>query len=510
MATSRRFDDLPMYADDVDIARAVLGSGHTDEWKAISVILEREGLPPRDPLMGGRYWPGVQAWFAKRPAPAAPIISLTAPGRWATLSSDKEGSDRAPGLSWRPRKDGKAAYWVAREDLVRKGFKPSTVRIHFDPADPFHPAKIAAKCRVLQAEMLTWQRDGGAPRAAAFDGTFRSLIRIYETERSSPFHDLKERSQGFYLYGLRLLDQTIGTARVDAVSGVELRRLYQDLRVPAPLTKKQRKAGDTKAPDRARRAYTAIQMLRVVVNYGRTLKLDACDVLGDILSKMEFQGVRRRENRITHEQVCAFRKAAHEEGRPSMALGITLQFDLGMRQRDVIGEWLPDASPGAEGIVDHGLRWSDGLAFSHISGTVLRKKTSKTGKVVEHDLAQLPDTLSELERIPASRRIGPLVLNEETGLPYKRRVYVKWFRTIARKAGIPDDVWSMDARAGAVTEALDAGAQPNDVMNAAGHTQLSTTQGYDRGMLKKTARVAQLRVASRKKKDSEGEAGQSA
>ncbi|MCG5236629.1 site-specific integrase [Xanthobacter oligotrophicus] len=128
----------------------------------------------------------------------------------------------------------------------------------------------------------------------------------------------------------------------------------------------------------------------------------------------------------------------------------------------------------------------------------MRKKTSKTGKVVEHDLAQLPDTRAELERIPAGRRIGPLVINEETGLPYKRRVYTKWYRILARKAGIPDEVWNMDARASAVTEALDAGAQPNDVMNAAGHTQLSTTQGYDRGMLKKTARVAQLRVASRK------------
>ncbi|MFG1374173.1 hypothetical protein V5F32_18495 [Xanthobacter oligotrophicus] len=81
MATSRRLDDLPMYADDVDIARAVLGPKRTDEWKAISVILEREGLPLRDPLMGGRYWPGVQAWFAKRPAPAVLIISPTAPGR---------------------------------------------------------------------------------------------------------------------------------------------------------------------------------------------------------------------------------------------------------------------------------------------------------------------------------------------------------------------------------------------------------------------------------------------
>ena len=353
--------------------------------------------------------------------------------------------------------------------------------------------------------MLAWLRDGGAPRAAAFDGTFRSLIRIYQMERSSPFHRLRDRTQGFYLYGLRLLDQTMGSARVDAVNGADIRRLYEDLRSPKPLTKKQREQGMTTAPDRMRRAYAAIQMLRVVVNYGRTLKLDACCILGDVLANMEFEGLKRRESRITYEQVRAFCAAAHEAGRSSMALGITLQFDLGMRQRDVIGEWVTDKTPEQPGIVFAGMRWADGLSFEHINGTVLRKRTSKTGKVVEHDLAQLPDTLAELERIPPLRRIGPLVLNEENGLPYKRRVYTKWFRIIARNAGIPDDVWSMDARAGAVTEALDAGAQPLDVMNAAGHTQLSTTQGYDRTSLQKASRVAKLRVASRRKPNSSGQ-----
>ncbi|WP_165901549.1 tyrosine-type recombinase/integrase [Ancylobacter aquaticus] len=85
-----------------------------------------------------------------------------------------------------------------------------------------------------------------------------------------------------------------------------------------------------------------------------------------------------------------------------------------------------------------------------------------------------------------------------TGLPYKRRLYAAEFRRVARLAGIPDDVWSMDARAGAVTEALDAGADDSDVMNTAGHTQVSTTHRYNRSSLKKTGRVADLRIASRK------------
>lgn len=403
-------------------------------------------------------------------------------------------STEAPGLSWRARKSGRAAYWVARPDLVKKGYRPATVRIHFDPADPLHQQHIAARCADLQGQMLTWSGESRAAPRYVYDGTVASLVHRYQTDEESPYHDLRPRSRAFYDYGLKVLCDGVGKRLISQVTGTDVRRWYKEFKKPKP----QKDGAPALGPERVRRAYGAIQMLRVIINYGRTLKLAECRDLADALSAMEFKGVQRREGRMTFAQVRAFRETAHALGRPSMALGITLQFDLGMRQRDVIGEWLPDASPGADGIVDHGLRWSDGLSFSHISGTTLRKRTSKTGKVVEHDLAQLPDVTAEMDLIPTAKRIGPLVLNEETGLPYKRRVYVKWFRTIARAAGIPDDVWSMDARAGAVTEALDAGAQPLDVMNAAGHTQLSTTQGYDRSMVKKTARVAQLRVASRK------------
>ncbi len=36
------------------------------EWCAKAKILEREGLPRVDPLMGGRHWPAVVAFFAGR------------------------------------------------------------------------------------------------------------------------------------------------------------------------------------------------------------------------------------------------------------------------------------------------------------------------------------------------------------------------------------------------------------------------------------------------------------
>lgn len=37
-----------------------------EEWRAKAIVLERHGLPRIDPVMGGRYWPAVEAWWNHR------------------------------------------------------------------------------------------------------------------------------------------------------------------------------------------------------------------------------------------------------------------------------------------------------------------------------------------------------------------------------------------------------------------------------------------------------------
>ena len=58
--------DMPLYPDEDQIAFAVLGPGRAHEWKAKAIILERQGLPPIDPLMGGRMWLAVVQFFASQ------------------------------------------------------------------------------------------------------------------------------------------------------------------------------------------------------------------------------------------------------------------------------------------------------------------------------------------------------------------------------------------------------------------------------------------------------------
>jgi hypothetical protein len=64
----------PLYADEDEIARRVLGA-RAREWSGKAAVLERDGLPKIDPLMGGRFWPAVRQWFLDRHGLAAELPS---------------------------------------------------------------------------------------------------------------------------------------------------------------------------------------------------------------------------------------------------------------------------------------------------------------------------------------------------------------------------------------------------------------------------------------------------
>jgi hypothetical protein len=220
------------------------------------------------------------------------------------------------------------------------------------------------------------------------------------------------------------------------------------------------------------------------------------------LGKLRFPTPAARRSRMTYEQVKAVREEAHRWGLDSIGLATVLQFELSLRQKDVIGEWEP-AHSGEGGIVHKGTRWANGLQWSDIDAQlVLRKNHTKTGAYVEFDLKLYPAVLEQIELVPRARRIGPMIISERTGEPYKHRSFTQTWRKVATKAGVPRSVWNMDARAGAISEAYDAGAGETDVMKHAGHKNRQTSARYNRGSLEQTSRVARLRLASRKENKS--------
>lgn len=98
----------PLYPSEAEIAVMVMGPKRAKEWPSKARFLtDKEGLPPIDPFMGGRYWPAVEEYFRIRNG---------------QHSADR--LDRSPPLA--PTSTG---------DIVYVPFKPDG-KDHFDVEEP--------------------------------------------------------------------------------------------------------------------------------------------------------------------------------------------------------------------------------------------------------------------------------------------------------------------------------------------------------------------------------------
>lgn len=141
--------------------------------------------------------------------------------------------------------------------------------------------------------------------------------------------------------------------------------------------------------------------------------------------------------------VVAFRPKAHEAGQASIALAVTLQLDLWLRQKDAIDEWAMAGDGSRDGIVDGLWRWQWDLTWDRIDKDwILRKPTSKSNgnEVAEHDLKPYPDVIERLAKILQERRIEPVIIDEGSGKPYHANHFSRPFRKIATASGWPKEV----------------------------------------------------------------------
>jgi integrase len=335
--------------------------------------------------------------------------------------------------------------------------------------------------------MLSWGANECSFPRQAYDGTISGLARRYFSDEFSPYRKMKWNSQIHHDKCGKIIVATVGARQIGKLLGPDFQRWYANWGAPG---------GEAKAP-RPWRAKHCIDTVRRMIAYGVTLGYDNCIRADIILGKLRFPTPPARRSHMTFDQMKAVRNKAHEMGLGSIALATVLQFELSLRQKDVIGEWGP-APLSKGGIVHRGRRWASGLQWSDIDqNMVLRKTHTKTGAYVEFDLKLYPLVIEEINCLPREKRIGPMILSEHTGEPYKHRTFTQTWRRVADRAGLPKAVWNMDARAGAISEAYEAGAGETDVMKHAGHKNRQTSARYNRGTLEQTSRVARLRLAKR-------------
>jgi hypothetical protein len=427
---------------------------------------------------------------------------------------------KAPGLKrGRILKDGTAClYWIARQ-VVRNpmGFPDSCIPLPRGADDDM----LAELCQEHTARLLAWISEAQAetePRLTltSYDGSVRSACRIYQEHPRSRFHKIKYNTRATYVSSLKLIEDTVGRRLIRNLTVFDVEHWYEEWRKPA--IHKDADGNKTVGSERIKRAHEAVTMFRTALRFCAGLRYPNCKQLDEELSKVKFEKAAAREQEMTYSHVIAFIRAALELGGKGvipmararyMAIGVAAQFELLLRQKDIIGEWPKTTMDednairsGATAIRCDGKVWTGYFTWENIPGWRWRTKTSKSKyrAAAEFDLSKYSLLFPLLDAVPHQERSGAIVKGEGN-FPVRQSSYGKWFRQIARAAGIPDEVWNMDSRAGGATEAEDSGADLDAIQAALTHSKKETTLRYIRRRATKIATVAEARARKRASED---------
>jgi hypothetical protein len=133
-------------------------------------------------------------------------------------------------------------------------------------------AALIARCHRLSGEMNEWLsgRRGYDP---LFDGTISSAINFWQTEPSSPYHALEASSRHPYDTYSRVIIETVGARRIDALDGRDLRRWFTEWSAPLEEGSKPRIAA----------ARMAMTVIKNALTFAASCRKPGCAELRDIL-----------------------------------------------------------------------------------------------------------------------------------------------------------------------------------------------------------------------------------
>jgi hypothetical protein len=182
-----------------------------------------------------------------------------------------ESKAKALGLTW-PR--GKPI-WRPSRPAIKAGFTPKWINLSCFADDE---AALTARCQRLTAEMHDWL-SGRRGRDPVFDGTIGSLIRFYQVEPNSPYHRLAPSSRHPYDAYIRMIANTVGARRIDALDGRDLSRWHAEWSRPITDDGKPRIAA----------ARMAMTVLKTALSFGISCRLPGCAELKLILQQQRSQ-----------------------------------------------------------------------------------------------------------------------------------------------------------------------------------------------------------------------------
>jgi len=362
-------------------------------------------------------------------------------------------------------------YWRASPSCIKMGYFKNAIPLPGKLGDGLDLER-AAKARELTRELLRWVDAQDVPKVQP--GSWLWLIGRYKSDDISPFQDVKDNTRESYLFPLKRWEEAIGQVEIAKTDFATIKRWQKAME------------------DKGRSTHyikSMFTMLRIVAGYGVALQVPGAHSVKLILSEMRFRAPKSRTVSPTENQIEAIIAAADAAQDHPFALGLSLQWWLSLRAVDVRGQWLGRGKT---------LRWADGLTWDMVDlkAMTITKTPSKTERTspdaMVWSLVSLPEIVTRLEAVPQDERVGPVV-KMKNGKPYSRRHWTKRFEVHRAKADVPDDVWMMDTRAGAINHAKRAGASPIQLQHAANHADLSTTNRYIREREADANTVIQMR-----------------
>lgn len=302
-------------------------------------------------------------------------------------------------------------------------FRKVAVRLHGDPS------ATATSAEETPIELIN--------KPDTFNLKVADLIARYKTTEESGYSKLRFRTRENYDGVLRRLERDLGREQIKNLDRDRIWAAYEEWAEGGHITM----------------AYSIVRMLRQLVIFGaRTLKSKECRDLRFTLSEMKFPTAKGQSERLSREGAAAIIAKAHEMRLPSIALAQAFQFECGLAQRDVIGEWIPESEPGEPILFDgDGHKWLRGIRWDEIKDSILRHPRSRDGVMLDIKLseAETPLLMKELARYPNMQgKRAPIILDPLTELPFNAWTYRSEWRKIARACGIPDHVKNMDSKGG--------------------------------------------------------------
>jgi len=286
------------------------------------------------------------------------------------------------------------------------------------------------------------------PQESVFDGTLAKLVRLYQSDPRSSYHQLRYHVRKNHDFTLDRIVNERGGYRVADLTKADLDEIYRIY------------SADGKKPAMGR---LIMGKIRTIFAFGASILEDAdCQRLVGIfqtLQPLHFGVPKARVQRLTRDQANDICAAARKKDWGSIALAQAIQFESELRQKDVIGEWVPvsEAGPPSEIIDDKKRKWLHGVRWSQVDeNLILHHVTSFQGKEVKIDLKRRPMIMEELEhqyglnrngtpnraKLPSG---GPIIICEYTKRPWLAAEFRRKWRIVANVVGVPNTVKNMDS-----------------------------------------------------------------